>query len=49
MKDEKYYLDQTPFELALKLIEYMDIDPEDTDDTYLLGISLGFIRICFVW
>ena len=30
-------------------IEYMDIDAEDTDDTYLLGISLGFVRICFIW
>jgi hypothetical protein len=30
-------------------IEYMDLDPTDSEDTYLLGISLGFIRICFVW
>ena len=30
-------------------LEYMDLDPNDADDTYLLGISLGFIRICFVW
>lgn len=29
-KDDTYYRDQTPPELALKLIEYMDIDREDT-------------------
>jgi hypothetical protein len=30
MKDDAYYLHQTPTELALKLIEYVPIDPTDT-------------------
>ena len=30
MKDDKYYLNQTPPELCLRLIEYVPIDREDT-------------------
>jgi len=30
MKDDKYYLNQTPPELCLRLIEYLPIDREDT-------------------